>query len=87
VDDCSEPTALRAAVYLQSQPHTPAPALATYRVGEPAASGGRMLAIWRRPLTVGAPLPTMLLPLTVHASIPVDLEHTYAQAAADTYLA
>jgi hypothetical protein len=46
-----------------------------------------MLAIWRRPLTVGAPLPTMLLPLTVHASIPVDLEHTYAQAAADTYLA
>jgi hypothetical protein len=69
------------------QPHTPAPAAATYRVGEPAASGGRMLAIWRRPLTVGAPLPTMLLPLTVHASIPVDLEHTYAQAAADTYLA
>jgi hypothetical protein len=46
-----------------------------------------MLAIWRRPLTAGQPLPTMPLPLTVHLSVPVDLERTYQQAANDAYLA
>jgi hypothetical protein len=55
----------------------------SYRVGEPAATGGRLLAIWRRPLTVGAPLPNMTLPLTVDAAVPVDLEQTYARAPAD----
>jgi hypothetical protein len=64
----------------------PAPMAASYRVGEPAASGGRFVAIWRRALTVGAPLPKMPLPLSVHRSIPVDLEHTYQQAAEDAYL-
>ncbi len=68
------------------QPTTPPPLAISYRVGEPAATGGRMLAIWRRPLTVGSPLPIMQLPLTVHASIPVNLEETYNQAAADAYL-
>lgn len=68
------------------QPATPTPFAVSYRVGEPAASGGRLLGIWRRPLAVGAPLPTMQLPLTVQASISVDLEATYALAAADTYL-
>jgi hypothetical protein len=64
----------------------PAPLAATYRVGEPAPTGGRYVAIWRRSLTVGAPLPTMPLPLSVHLSIPVDLEHTYREAAEDAYL-
>jgi hypothetical protein len=68
------------------QPATPPPLAVTYRVGEPAASGGRLLAIWRRPLQAGSPLPTLPLPLTVHASIPVNLEDTYMRAAADTYL-
>jgi uncharacterized protein DUF4058 len=68
------------------QPATPAPLAVAYRVGEPAATGGRILAIWRRPLQVGAPLPAMPLPLTVHAAIPVNLDETYRQAAADAYL-
>ena len=64
----------------------PAPMAAAYRVGEPAAEGGSYLAIWRRTLVVGQPLPTLPLPLTVHRAVPVDLESTYMQAAADAYL-
>jgi hypothetical protein len=56
------------------------------RVGEPAAEGGRLLAIWQRALTVGAPLPVMVLPLTVDTGVTVDLEQTYTRAAADAYL-
>lgn len=37
-------------------------------------------------LNVGAPLPEMPLPLTVHSAIGVDLEQTYQRAAADAYL-
>jgi hypothetical protein len=68
------------------QPPTPSPLAVTYRVGEPAATGGRMLAIWRRPRRAGSPLPVMQLPLSVHAAIAVDLEETYTRAAATTYL-
>lgn len=68
------------------QPATPPPLAAAYRVGEPAAGGGRLLAIWRRPLQVGSPLPTMSLPLTVQDAIPVNLEETYMRTAADVYL-
>jgi len=68
------------------QPPCPAPLVISYRVGEPAASGGRYIAIWRRTLTVGQPLPTMPLPLTVHVNVPIDLESTYSRAAADAYL-
>jgi hypothetical protein len=64
----------------------PAPLAASYRVGEPAPAGGRLVAIWRQPLTVGAPLPTMPLNLSVHRWIDVDLELTYMQAAEDAYL-
>jgi hypothetical protein len=70
-----------------AQPATPAPLAVAYRVGEPAATGGRLLAIWRRPLAVGSPLPTMPLPLTVHAALPVPLVDAYMRAAADAYLA
>jgi hypothetical protein len=69
------------------QPATPTPFAVSYRVGEPAATGGRLIAIWRRLLRVDTPLPTLPLPLTVHAAINVDLETTYMQAAADAYLA
>jgi len=68
------------------QPPVPAPMAVSYRVGEPAATGGRLLAIWRRPLTVGAPLPTLPLPLTPEQEVTIDLDLTYSQAAADAYL-
>lgn len=68
------------------QPTLPTPMAVSYRVGEPAPEGGRLLATWRRPLAVGAPLPTLPLPLTVAESIPLDLEPTYARAASDAYL-
>lgn len=68
--------------------HPLAPPMAvSYRVGEPAASGGRLLAIWRRPLTVGAPLPSLPLALNTDEAIEVDLESTYMRAAGDAYLA
>jgi hypothetical protein len=68
-------------------PPLPAPMAVAYRVGEPAPQGGRFVAIWRRTLSVGQPLPTMLLPLTVHTAIPVNLDETYRRATADAYLA
>ena len=68
------------------QPACPPPMAASYRVGEPAAEGGRYLAVWRRPLTVSQVLPTIPLPLTVEFSVILDLEGTYARAAADAYL-
>jgi hypothetical protein len=58
----------------------------SYRVGEPAATGGRLLAIWRRPLTAGAALPTIPLPLTPEQAVALDLDYTYTQAATDAYL-
>jgi hypothetical protein len=69
------------------QPTCPPPLAVSYRVGEPAATGGRLLAIWKRPLTIGAALPTVVLPLSLEDRISVDLEQTYARAAADAYLA
>ena len=68
------------------QPSVPPPLAVSYRVGEPAPAGGRILAIWCRPLTVGEPLPSATLPLTVEAAISVDLEQTYQRAVADAYL-
>jgi hypothetical protein len=69
-----------------AQPALPTPSAVSYRVGEPAAAGGRMLAIWRRPFSIGQPLPTIPLPLTEELSVPVELEPTYQAAAADAYL-
>ena len=69
------------------QPSLPPPMAVSYRVGGPAATGGRMLGFWRRPLTVGAALPSLTLPLTVEVGVSVDLEQTYSRAAADAYLA
>lgn len=69
------------------QPPCPPPMTVSYRVGEPAATGGRNLAIWRRPLTIGGPLPSAVLPLTVEAAVSIDLEQTYDRAVQDAYLA
>jgi hypothetical protein len=68
------------------QPPCPPPLAVSYRVGEPAATGGRLLAIWRRPLHVGDSLPTIKLPIKVDVAVSVDLEQTYSRAAADAYL-
>lgn len=68
------------------QPPTPAPFAVSYRVDGPAPEGGRFLAVWRRPLTVGEPLPTLPLPLAGFDSVSVDLEGTYRRAAAMAYL-
>jgi uncharacterized protein DUF4058 len=68
------------------QPACPAPFAISYRIGEPAPSGGRFLAWWRRPLTVGAPLPAVRLPLSVPEALVVDLEQTYVRAASSAYL-
>jgi hypothetical protein len=70
---------------LPSEP-LPPPLAVCYRVGEPAATGGRFLALWRRPLKVGEPLPVLSLPLTVKQSVAVDFEQTYQRAAAGAYL-
>jgi Protein of unknown function (DUF4058) len=64
----------------------PPPLAVSYRVGESAPTGGSYLAIWRRSLEVGSNLPTLPLPLTMHATVWVDLERTYAAAAVDAYV-
>lgn len=67
-------------------PGLTAPFAVGYRVGGPSPDGGRFLAVWRRPLTVGAPLPPMRLPLSAEESVPVDLEGTYRRATEAAYL-
>lgn len=64
----------------------PAPCAVSYRVGEPAPTGGRLLALWRRSLSPNAPLPALPLPLSIDFSVSVDLEQTYMKAAHDAYL-
>ncbi len=64
----------------------PTPLAVSYRVGEPSPEGGRLLGTWRRPFAIGEPLPAIPLPLSVHSALTIDLEQTYKQAAADTYL-
>jgi hypothetical protein len=77
--------ALAAEMQLQHE-SLPPPLAVSYRVGGPAASGGRLIDIWRRALVVGQPLPTMPLPLSTTQTIQIDLETTYCAAAADAYL-
>lgn len=69
-----------------SQPPLPAPFATAYRVGEPAPNGGRLLAVWRRALAVGDPLPAQRLPLSVTEALPVDLDGTYRRATDAAYL-
>jgi hypothetical protein len=70
-------------------PPLPPPFAAAYRVGEVVPVGddmGSLLAVWRRPLQVGQPLPALPLPLSVHQAILIDLEETYQRAAKMAYL-
>ena len=68
------------------QPNVPAPHAVGYRVGEPAPTGGRLLAIWRRGISIGQSLPIMQLPLSAHESIQVDLQGTYNRSTEAAYL-
>jgi hypothetical protein len=70
-------------------PPLPSPFAAAYRVGEVIPVGddmGSLVAVWRRPLQVGQPLPALPLPLSVHRAIEIDLEETYHRAAKMAYL-
>jgi hypothetical protein len=70
-------------------PPLPPPFAATYRVGEVIPVGddlGNLVAVWRRPLEVGQPLPALPLPLNVHEAIVIELEDTYHRAAKMAYL-
>jgi hypothetical protein len=73
-------------LHIAQQSALPPPMAASYRVGEPAATGGRLLAIWHRPLATDEPLPMLPLPLDIDLAVTVDLEATYHRAAADAYL-
>ena len=77
--------ALAAELQLERAP-LPTPMAIVYRVGEPAPDGGSFLGTWSRRLSVGEPLPTLPLPLSVRSAVTVDLETTYSSAAADAYL-
>jgi hypothetical protein len=70
-------------------PALPPPFAATYRVGEVIPVGddmGNLVAVWRRSLQVGQPLPALPLPLSVHDAVVIDLEATYHRAAKMAYL-
>ncbi len=70
-------------------PPLPPPFAAGYLVGEVVPVGqdmGTLLGLWRRPLQVGQPLPTLPLPLSVHRAVEIDLEETYHRAAKRAYL-
>jgi hypothetical protein len=69
-----------------ASPALPAPFAVGYRVGGPTPTGGRFLAVWRRALAVGEPLPQMRLPLSLDESVAVDLEATYRRATEAAYL-
>lgn len=67
------------------QPACPAPCVVSYRVGEPVPEG-TIIALWRRPLRVHEPLPSVPLALDSDQHILIDLEHTYREAARRVYL-
>jgi hypothetical protein len=67
------------------EPACPAPCAVSYRVGEPVPEG-TVVALWQRPLHIGQPLPTIPLALDTHQQVPIDLEHTYHEAARRAYL-
>jgi Protein of unknown function (DUF4058) len=77
---------IAAELQIPDQPALQPPMCISYRVGEPAPTGGRFLAIWRHFLKVGAKLPSAILPLDVNLSVTVDQEGSYMRAARDAYL-
>src|SRR5262245_41222362 len=70
----------------EALPAPPPPSAMSYRLGPPAATGGRMLAGWQHALVPGQHLPRIPLALTPEEAVLIDLEGTYSRAAADSYL-
>jgi hypothetical protein len=71
------------------EPATPPPHAVSYRVGGPVPRDEEMgthVALWRRPLKVGQPLPELPLALDEEQAVVIDLETTYRQAARRVYL-
>ncbi len=71
------------------EPPTPTPFAVSYRVGGSVPNGddmGTRVAVWRRPLEAGQPLPELPLPLDEDTAVVIDLEATYSQAAKRVYL-
>jgi hypothetical protein len=77
---------IAAELEIADQATLPPPMAVSYGVGEAGAVGGRLLAMWRNKLSVGAPLPTLPLALTAECRVDVDLEATYSRAASDAYM-
>jgi hypothetical protein len=69
-----------------TRPRLPSPMAVAYRVGGRAPDGGSFLAGWSRPLAAGQPLPELPLYLSDSLRVMVDLDSTYARAAAAAYL-
>jgi hypothetical protein len=79
---------LRAALGL-AIPDTPAPFAVSFRVGDPIPNGNAespVIAVWRRALQPGQPLPTLPLTLVSRQQILIDLEQTYRSACEQAYL-
>ena len=71
------------------EPATPPPHAISYRIDGPVpldAGMGTQVTLWRRPLTVGQPLPELPLALDEDKRVVIDLETTYHQAARRVYL-
>ncbi len=71
------------------EPATPSPHAISYRVGGPVPRDdemGTQVALWRRPLRIGQPLPELPLVLDEDQAVVIDLETTYRQAARRVYL-
>lgn len=81
----SFPDRIAASLSMESE-RLSSPCAVSYRVGEPAATGGRYLALWRRSLNPGESLPEIPLAIDVDSQVMVDLERTYWAAAVDAYL-
>jgi len=71
------------------EPPASTPLAMGYRVGWTVPLGdamGTSVALWRRPLVVGQPLPELPLALDEDTAVVIDLEATYSQAARRVYL-
>lgn len=71
---------------MPEQPPLPPPFAISYRVITGGEPGDGHLSIRRSGLQVGAPLPTLPLAIGFPDVVPIDLETTYMNAAADAYL-
>ncbi|MFO0928895.1 MAG: DUF4058 family protein [Gemmataceae bacterium] len=94
IDVFSQPAAFSFADALSAdlglgEPATAPPHAISYRVGGPVPCEqemGTQIALWRRRLRVGHPLPELPLPLDDTQAVVVDLESTYHEAARRVYL-